>query len=85
MSKVNEVVEKLNQWKSAFMGSTDWTYEKSLGIYEIRDYLDGISENDCDCVASELFKDLTENDKQEILKQVDFDVNFDELYSTYDL
>lgn len=85
MNKLDHIVETLKCWKSTFMSGTDWTFERSLGMCEIRDYLDGISQNGHDCYASFLFKNLSESDKHYILNQIDFDVNFKEMYATYDL
>lgn len=79
------VIEQLDCWRNCFLDGTDWSFEKSLGITEITDQLENISSNGHDCYASFLFNQLSENDKEYIEKELEFYVNFDELYAVYDL
>jgi hypothetical protein len=83
--KVKNTIDQLNTWKDAFMNGTDWSFERKLGITEIRDELENISGGDVKCVASKLFSELTENEKKQVMDKIDFYVNFDELYATYEL
>ena len=83
--KVKITLDYLNHWKNAFMSGSDWSYERNLGMTEITDELSGINENGSRCFASDLFSKLTDEDKADVLNNIDFYVNFDELYAIYDL
>jgi hypothetical protein len=85
---VKETIEALKHWRSAFLSSTDQFNiiapdGKIIHLEEVRDYLDGISEEGHACYASYLFKQLTNDDKQEILKAINFNVDFDEMCAIY--
>ena len=84
-NKVEKTIEYLNHWKESFLSSTDWTFEKNLGMTKIRDELSGISEDGKNCYASYLFSQLSKEDRELILSKIDFIVNFDELYAVYEL
>jgi hypothetical protein len=84
-NKMEKTIEYLNHWRDSFLSGTDWSFEKNLGVTEIRDDLSGISEGGKNCYASYLFSQLSKEDKELILSKIDFIVNFDELYAVYEL
>jgi hypothetical protein len=83
--KVKTTIDYLNTWKDAFLNGTDWTFERNLGIFEIRDELSGISVNGQECFASYLFSQLSEKEKEYVSRNLDFYINFEELYAVYDI
>lgn len=82
----NEIINCLTNWKDAFLKGSDWSFEKSLGVECITDYLENINQNEHDCYASYLFNQLNDDDKKYILNNLDDDfleVNFDRLEVIY--
>lgn len=83
--KQKKVIDYLNHCKNGFLSSTNWDFEKSIGMNEVTDQLENISENGQACYVSFLFGPLTEQDKEAIDRELDFYVNYKELYAVYDL
>lgn len=79
------IIDQLNSWRDCFLDGSNWSFEKSLGIVEVTDYLENIDKDEHRCYASFLFKQLSDCDKEYILRKLDFYVDFDGLYSIYDL
>ena len=82
---VNETIEQLKHWKTAFLQSDDWSFEHEHGITELTDYLEGIYHDGHKCYASYLFNQLSDKDKSEISNALDFYVDFDGMYCIYDI
>jgi len=83
--KQKKVIDYLNNCRKAFLSSTSWEFEKSIGMDEITDQLVNISESGQACYVSFLFESLTEQDKEAIDRELDFYVNYKELYAVYSL
>ena len=84
---VKQVIEQLECWKSCFLqdGSCfDVNIDGiSIELDQLTDQIENISQDGQDCYASYLFSQLNNDNKEQILSEIDFDVNFDELYCTY--
>jgi hypothetical protein len=83
--KQREVIDYLNHCRDSFLNGSDWSWEKSLGVTEITDYLENISYQGKDCYVSFLFSQLTDKDKEIIDRNIDFYVNYEKLFAIYDL
>lgn len=77
---IDITIDCLEHWKEQFFSNLN---KDEVIQSEVYDYLDGIEMNEIKCFASHLFKLLSESDKKEILKRIDFDVNFEKLYAIY--
>lgn len=75
---IKEVVGQLKDWKEAFLESVD-----SDISHGVEDLLDNIQVGKHKCYASYLFNQLTDKDKSIVMDAIDFDVNFEELYTVY--
>jgi len=83
--KQKKVIDYLNHCRNAFLTGSDWSWEKSIGMEEVTDQLENISYEGQACYVSGLFESLTDQDKEAIDRELDFYVNYKELYAVYSL
>jgi hypothetical protein len=72
MDNITKTVEYLEGLKLGFMKNSDFSFQKSIGVDEVEDLLDGISQDGHDCYVSFLFSQLNEEEKEEVQRRVDF-------------
>lgn len=76
---VRQTIDQLNDWKDSFFGDDLVPYSDR----EYEDLLENISYDGHECYASFLFSQLTEADRKEVLRNIDFEVDFDRIVSYY--
>jgi hypothetical protein len=85
MDNITKTVEYLESLKLGFMEGSDFSFQKSIGVDEVEDLLDGISQDGHDCYVSFLFNQLNEEEKEEVQRRVDFTIDFNGLAAYYSI
>jgi hypothetical protein len=91
MDYVNDLIERLNNYKEQYLQDVNFVRLRKLGVYEMTDYLDGIQEEyDGEvrsCVVSYIFSKLSKEEIQKVQSSVKFEVTLEDnnFYSVYDI
>jgi hypothetical protein len=86
--KVKKVLTTLVDLKDQFFSGSDWSWEKSIGVTEVNDYLDGITVGNDDNYIENMFSKLNDDEKHYIFHNLPNGIiwlDFDNLYATYEL